>query len=106
MVMLDNRLHLVSIVEFLRRSCVDRGTNGSRVVVGTDLSKQKVYNVSSQSQVCGVLLVDPWQEALQEKAGWYTILGHGEEVPLSDEELCEHSQKTMQSKVRGYQPQP
>ncbi len=42
MVMLDNRLYLVSIVEFLRRSCVDRGTNGSRVVVGTDLSKQKV----------------------------------------------------------------
>jgi hypothetical protein len=42
MVMLDNRLYLVSIVEFLRRSSVNRGTNGSRVVVGTDLSKQKV----------------------------------------------------------------
>jgi hypothetical protein len=39
MVMLDNRLYLVSIVEFLRRSCVDRGTRGSRVVIGTDLSK-------------------------------------------------------------------
>jgi hypothetical protein len=42
MVMLDNRLYLVSIVEFLRRSRVDHGTNGTRVVVGTDLSKRKV----------------------------------------------------------------
>ncbi len=47
MVMLDNRLYLVSIVEFLRRSHVDRGTNGSRVVVGTDLSKQKIQSVLS-----------------------------------------------------------
>ncbi len=45
MVMLDNRLYLFSIVEFLRRSSVDRGTNGSRVVVGTDLSKRKVVNI-------------------------------------------------------------
>jgi hypothetical protein len=42
MVMLDNRLYLVSVVLFLHRSCVDRGTRGSKVVVGTDLSKQKV----------------------------------------------------------------
>ena len=41
MVILVNRLQLVSIVEFLRRSRVDRGTNGSRVIVGTDLSKGK-----------------------------------------------------------------
>ncbi len=40
--MLDNRLYLFSIVEFLFRSRVDCGMNGSRVVVGTDLSKQKV----------------------------------------------------------------
>ncbi len=42
MVMLDKRLYLVGIVELIRRSHVDRGTNGSRVVVGTDLFKQKV----------------------------------------------------------------
>jgi hypothetical protein len=42
MVMLDNRLYFVSIVEFLHRSRVDRGTNGSRVGVGTDLSKRKL----------------------------------------------------------------
>jgi hypothetical protein len=53
MVMLDNRLYLVSIVEFLRRSCVDRGTNGSRVVVGTDLSKRKV--TSSLVMVVSIL---------------------------------------------------
>ena len=41
--MLDNRLYLVSVVKFLRRSRVDHGTRGSRVVVGTDLSKRKVY---------------------------------------------------------------
>jgi hypothetical protein len=44
MVMLENRLYLGSVVEVLRRSCVDRATRGSRVVVGTDLSKQKVLN--------------------------------------------------------------
>jgi hypothetical protein len=56
MVMLDDRLYLVSTVEFLHRSHVDRGTNGSRVVVGTDLSKQKVvmeyfkWEVSDQTK--------------------------------------------------------
>ncbi len=45
MVMLDNRLYLVSVVEVLRRSRVDRGTRGSRVVVGTDLSKRKVITL-------------------------------------------------------------
>ncbi len=42
MVMLDNNLYLVSVVWFLRRSHVDRGTRGGKVVVGTDLSKRKV----------------------------------------------------------------
>jgi hypothetical protein len=49
MVMFDNRLYLVSIVEFLHRSHVDRGTKGSRVVVGTDLSKQKVHTAPSSN---------------------------------------------------------
>ena len=44
MVMLDNNLYLVSVVWFLRRSRVDRGTRGGKVVVGTDLSKQKVQD--------------------------------------------------------------
>ena len=42
MVMLDNKLYLISVVEFLRRSCVDRGTREGKVVVDTDLSKRKV----------------------------------------------------------------
>ncbi len=53
------------------------------------------HNVSSQSQVRGVQLVNPWQEALQGKAGWYAILGRGEEVPLGVEELCGHSHETI-----------
>ncbi len=36
--MLDNRLCLISVVEFLRRSRVDRDTREGKVVVGTDLS--------------------------------------------------------------------
>ena len=42
MVMLDNKLCLTSVVEFLRRGCVDRGTGGGKVVVVVDLSKRKV----------------------------------------------------------------
>ncbi len=42
MVMLYNKLYLVSVEGFLRRSRVDRGTRGGKVVVGTDLSKRKV----------------------------------------------------------------
>jgi hypothetical protein len=54
MVMLDNRLYLVSVLEFLRRSRVDHGTRGSRVVVGTDLSKRKVtmWCISKECQQC------------------------------------------------------
>ena len=51
--------------------------------------------MSSQSQVHGVRLVDPRQEALRGKAGWYTVLGCGEEVPLGVEELCGHSHETI-----------
>ena len=40
--MLDNKLYLISVPEFLRRSSVDRGTREGKVVVGTDLSKRKV----------------------------------------------------------------
>ena len=42
MVMLDNKLCLISVVEFLRRGRVDRGTREGKVVVVIDLSKQKV----------------------------------------------------------------
>ncbi len=51
--------------------------------------------MSSQLQVHGVRLVDPRQEALRGKAGWYTILGRGEEEPLGVEELCGHSHETI-----------
>ncbi len=40
--MLDNKLYLISVGEFLCRSCVDRGMREGKVVVGTDLSKRKV----------------------------------------------------------------
>ncbi len=42
MMMLDNKLYLVSVVWFLRRSHVDCGTEGSKVVVGSDSSKWEV----------------------------------------------------------------
>jgi hypothetical protein len=48
MVMLDNKLYLVSVVWFLCRSRVDCGTRGGKVVVGTDLSKQKVQSLTKQ----------------------------------------------------------
>jgi hypothetical protein len=47
--MLDNKLYIIIVVEFLRRSHVDRGTREGKVVVGTDLSKQKVNKRLSQS---------------------------------------------------------
>jgi hypothetical protein len=53
------------------------------------------HNVSSQLQFCCVRLVDPSQEALQRKAGWYNVLRLGEEVPLSVEEMCGHSHETI-----------
>ena len=43
MVMLDNKLYLVSVVWFLHRSRVDCGMGGRQVVVGSDSSKQKVH---------------------------------------------------------------
>ena len=42
MVMLDNRLCLTSVEEFLCRGRVDRGTREGKVVVVVDLSKRKV----------------------------------------------------------------
>ena len=42
MVMLDDKLCVTSVVEFLRRGRVDRGTREGKVVVVIDLSKQKV----------------------------------------------------------------
>ena len=43
MLMLNNKLCLTSVVEFLRRGRVDRGTGGAKVVVVVDSSKQKVH---------------------------------------------------------------
>jgi hypothetical protein len=40
--MLNNKLCLTSVVEFLRRGHVDRGTEGGKVVVVVDSSKRKV----------------------------------------------------------------
>ena len=41
MMMLDNKLCLTSVFEFLRKGHVDRGTRGGKVVV-VDSSKRKV----------------------------------------------------------------
>ena len=49
--MLDNKLYLVSVVWFLRRSRVDCGTGGSKVVVGSDLSKRKVDGNDSSAMI-------------------------------------------------------
>jgi hypothetical protein len=46
MVMLDNKLCLTSVVEFLRRGRVDRGTIEGKVVVVVDSSKRKVHYAS------------------------------------------------------------
>jgi hypothetical protein len=48
--MLNNKLCLTSVVEFLRRGRIDRGTGGGKVVVVVDSSKRKV-NVSATSKV-------------------------------------------------------
>ena len=42
MLMLNNKLCLTSVVEFLCRGRVDRGTGGGKVVVVVDSSKRKV----------------------------------------------------------------
>ena len=42
MVMLDDKVCLTCVVEFLRRGRVDRGTGGGKVVVVVDSSKQNV----------------------------------------------------------------
>ena len=43
--MLNNKLCLTSVVEFLRRGRVNRGTGGGKLVVVVDSSKRKVSNV-------------------------------------------------------------
>jgi len=50
MVMLDDKLCLSSVVEFLRRGSVDRGTREGKVVVVVDSSKRKVF-ISSLSRI-------------------------------------------------------
>ena len=46
MLMLNNKLCLTSVVEFLRRGRVDRGTGGGKGVVVVDSSKRKVYSLN------------------------------------------------------------
>jgi len=41
--MINNKLCLTSVVEFLRRGRVDHGTGGGKVVVVVDSSKRKVH---------------------------------------------------------------
>ncbi len=45
----NKKLCLTSVVEFLRRGRVDRGTRGGKVVVVVDSSKRKVKKWSSTS---------------------------------------------------------
>jgi len=45
--MLDNKLRLTSVVEFLRRGRVDRGTGGGKVVIVVDSSTRKVAEAAS-----------------------------------------------------------
>jgi len=47
--MLDNKLRLTSVVEFLRRGRVDRGTGGGKVVIVVDSSKRKVLRPISKT---------------------------------------------------------
>ena len=46
--MLDNKFCLTSVVEFLRRGRVDRGTGGGKVVVVVDLC----YKYKKARMVC------------------------------------------------------
>jgi len=50
MLMLNNKLCLTSVVEFLHRGRVDRGTGGGKGVVVVDSSKRKVIYWSSKLQ--------------------------------------------------------
>ncbi len=54
--MLDNKLCLTSVVEYLRRGRVDRGTIEGKVVVVVDSSKRKVASSILQSTTTGELL--------------------------------------------------
>ena len=51
--MLNNKLCLTSVVEFLRRGRVDRGTGGGKGVVVVDSSKRKVGASSTGGAVSG-----------------------------------------------------
>jgi hypothetical protein len=67
----------------------------TRLWVNKGVLNKIMLTMSSQLPVHGVQLVDPWQEALRGKVGWYAILGCGEEVPLGVEVLCGHSHETI-----------
>ena len=49
--MLNNKLCLTSVVEFLRRGRVDRGTGGGKGVVVVDSSKRKVIQPVQLHQI-------------------------------------------------------
>ncbi len=64
--MLNNKLCLTSVVEFLRRGRVDRGTKGGKLVVVVDSSKRKVergkcWQSLTQKYCVGIGFVSPSQ---------------------------------------------
>jgi hypothetical protein len=54
--MLDNKLCLISVVEFLCRSRVDRDTREGKLVVDSDLSRRKVLIPLCHRSVLGFIL--------------------------------------------------
>ena len=78
-VMLDNKLCLISVVEFQRRSHVDRGTREGKEVVGTDLSKRKVLQ-------CSVNILMRMRWWLLWRWGFYAALG--DTTAKSKQEKC------------------
>jgi hypothetical protein len=59
--MLNNKLCLTSVVEFLRRGRVDRGTGGGKVVVVVDSSKRKVTLYGYQIDSFRMALEHTWK---------------------------------------------
>ncbi len=66
--MLDNKLCLTSVVEFLHRGCVDRGTGGGKVVVVVDSSKRKV--IGGHPELPPSKTIMSWSMLEIEKVTW------------------------------------
>jgi len=86
--MLNNKLCLTSVMEFLRRGRVDCGTGGGKVVVVVDSSKRKVLiifvkNIVARSFVnlnhCNQLVIR------QKHVSYYLILNENtQRIPFID----------------------